>query len=180
MRLEARPSNIEGRGRVTIRELFRNALRMRPDRIIIGECRGEETLDMLQAMNTGHEGSMTTVHANSPRDVISRLDSMVLMSSIELPIRAIRQMVASAVQIFLQISRFPDGTRKITSVSEVAGVSRGTEIVLKDLFDYQQTGVAPNGVIAGRFVATGQAPSFFDQFAVNGIPLDSATFSAAP
>lgn len=180
VRLEARPSNIEGRGRVTIRELFRNALRMRPDRIIIGECRGEETLDMLQAMNTGHEGSMTTVHANSPRDIISRLDSMVLMSSIELPIRAIRQMVASAVQMFLQITRFPDGTRKITSVSEVAGVSRGTEVVLKDLFRYQQTAVAEEGTILGRFVTTGQAPSFLDEFTVNGIPLDSATFSAAP
>ena len=180
VRLEARPQNVEGKGRVTTRELFRNALRMRPDRIIIGECRGEEALDMLQAMNTGHEGSMTTIHANSPRDVISRLDSMVLMSSIELPIRTIRQMVASAVQIFLQIGRFPDGTRKITSVSEVVGVARGAEIVLKDLFGYQQTGVAPNGMIAGRFVTTGQPPSFFDQFAVNGIPLDPATFSAAP
>ena len=180
VRLEARPSNVEGKGRITTRELFRNALRMRPDRIIIGECRGEEALDMLQAMNTGHEGSMTTIHANSPRDVISRLDSMVLMSSIELPIRTIRQMVASAVQIFLQIGRFPDGTRKITSVSEVVGVARGAEIVLKDLFGYQQTGVAPNGMIAGRFVTTGQPPSFFDQFAVNGIPLDPATFSAAP
>jgi len=177
VRLEARPQNVEGKGRVTTRELFRNALRMRPDRIIIGECRGEETLDMLQAMNTGHEGSMTTIHANSPRDVISRLDSMVLMSSIELPIRSIRQMVASAVQIFLQISRFPDGTRKITSVSEVVGISRGTEIVLKDLFRYQRTGMAPDGMILGRLVATGEAPSFFDELKVNGIELDAGAFT---
>jgi pilus assembly protein CpaF len=178
VRLEARPENVEGRGRVAARDLFRNALRMRPDRIIIGECRGEETLDMLQAMNTGHEGSMTTVHANSPRDVISRLDAMVLMSSIELPVRAIRQMVASAIQIFVQIARFPDGARKLTSISEVDRVSRGTEVILRDLFLYRQTGVAPDGTILGHFAATGQVPSFLEEVTVNGIDLDATIFAS--
>jgi pilus assembly protein CpaF len=178
VRLEARPENVERRGRVAARDLFRNALRMRPDRIIIGECRGGETLDMLQAMNTGHEGSMTTVHANSPRDVISRLDAMVLMSSIELPVRAIRQMVASAIQIFIQIARFPDGARKLTSISEVDRVSRGTEVIIRDLFLYRQTGVAPDGTILGHFAATGQLPSFLEEVTVNGIDLDAAIFAS--
>src|SRR3990172_10058507 len=132
-RLEARPSNIEGRGPVTIRDLFINSLRMRPDRIVIGECRGPEVLDMLQAMNTGHDGSMTTLHANSTRDVVVRMDSMVLLSGIELPVRAINEMIASAIEIIVHISRFSDGTRKVTGISEVVGLDSDHQLELKDV-----------------------------------------------
>lgn len=175
VRLEARPPNIEGKGAVTIRDLVRNALRMRPDRIIVGECRGGETLDMLQAMNTGHDGSLTTVHANSPRDVISRLETMVLMSGVDLPSRAIREQVASAVQIIVQEARLSDGSRKIVAISEITGME-GQQIVMQDLFVFRQTGLDANGRIQGKLTATGAMPTFFDSLSVRGITLDPALF----
>lgn len=158
--LESRPPNVEGRGAVSIRDLVRNALRMRPDRIVVGECRGGEALDMLQAMNTGHDGSLTTGHANSPRDFLSRLEVMVLMSGIELPIRAIREQIASAVDIIIHQSRFSDGRRRITSIVEVDGME-GDVILLQELFRFQQTGRRAGGGIAGQFKGCGQAPGFY-------------------
>ena len=179
VRLEARPPNIEGRGAVTIRDLVRNALRMRPDRIIVGECRGGEALDMLQAMNTGHDGSLTTVHANSPRDVISRLETMVLMSGLELPSRAIREQIASAVDLIVHESRLSDGSRKVTCISEVMGME-GQQITLQDLFVFRQTGLDAKGRVLGRFEATGAIPSFYGELASRGLALDIATFSPPP
>ena len=176
VRLEARPPNIEGRGAVTIRDLVRNALRMRPDRIIVGECRGGEALDMLQAMNTGHDGSLTTVHANSPRDVISRLETMVLMSGLELPSRAIREQIASAVDLIVHESRLSDGSRKITCISEVMGME-GQQITLQDLFVFRQTGLDANGRVLGEFAPTGAIPSFYEELAPRGLSLDIALFS---
>ena len=146
VRLESRPPNIEGKGAITIRDLVRNCLRMRPDRIIVGECRGGEALDMLQAMNTGHDGSLTTVHANAPRDVISRLETMVLMSGMELPSRAIREQIASAIDIIVHESRFSDGSRKVTCISEVVGLE-GNQITMQDLFVYKQTGISTKGKV---------------------------------
>jgi len=177
--LEARLPNIEGRGQVASRDLFRNALRMRPDRIIIGECRGAETLDMLQAMNTGHDGSITTVHANAPRDVISRLDSMVLMSNIDLPVRAIREMVSSAIDVIIHTARLSDGSRKITAITELIGLVHEAEIAFQDLFVFRQTGVAPDGTVLGEFVTTGKLPTFLDELKVKGIELDELLFSPA-
>jgi pilus assembly protein CpaF len=177
--LEARPPNVEGKGQIAIRDLFRNALRMRPDRILIGECRGAETLDMLQAMNTGHDGSITTVHANSPRDVIARLDSMVLMSNVDLPIRAIREMVASAIHVVLHTARLSDGSRKITAISELVGLTNELELVFQDLFVFQQTGVEPDGTVNGQFLTTGKRPTFFDEVKVKGVELDEAVFQTA-
>ena len=179
VRLEARPPNIEGRGAVTIRDLVRNALRMRPDRIIVGECRGGEALDMLQAMNTGHDGSLTTVHANSPRDVISRLETMVLMSGLELPSRAIREQIASAVDLIVHESRLSDGSRKVTCISEVMGME-GQQITLQDLFVFRQTGLDAKGRVLGRFEATGAIPSFYGELASRGLSLDIAIFSPPP
>ena len=179
VRLEARPPNIEGRGAVTIRDLVRNALRMRPDRIIVGECRGGEALDMLQAMNTGHDGSLTTVHANSPRDVISRLETMVLMSGLELPSRAIREQIASAVDLIVHESRLSDGSRKMTCISEVMGME-GQQITLQDLFVFRQTGLDAKGRVLGRFEATGAIPSFYGELASRGLSLDIAVFSPPP
>jgi pilus assembly protein CpaF len=176
VRLEARPPNIEGKGAVTIRDLVRNALRMRPDRIIVGECRGSETLDMLQAMNTGHDGSLTTVHANTPRDVISRLETMVLMSGVDLPSRSIREQIASAVQIIVQEARLSDGSRKIIAISEITGME-GPQIVMQDLFLFQQTGVDSNGKIVGTLKPTGAMPTFFENFAQHGIALDPLLFT---
>jgi pilus assembly protein CpaF len=176
VRLEARPPNIEGKGAVTIRDLVRNALRMRPYRIIVGECRGSETLDMLQAMNTGHDGSLTTVHANTPRDVISRLETMVLMSGVDLPSRAIREQIASAVQIIVQEARLSDGSRKIIAISEITGME-GPQIVMQDLFLFQQTGVDSNGKIVGTLKPTGAMPTFFENFAQHGIALDPLLFT---
>ncbi len=175
IRLEARPPNIEGKGAVTIRDLVRNALRMRPDRIIVGECRGGESLDMLQAMNTGHDGSLTTVHANTPRDVISRLETMVLMSGVELPSRAIREQIASAVNIIVQESRLADGSRRIIAVSEITGME-GQQIVMQDLFVFRQTGVSPEGRILGHLTATGAMPSFYDTLSARGIELPPTLF----
>jgi len=175
VRLEARPANIEGKGAVTIRDLVRNCLRMRPDRIIVGECRGGEALDMLQAMNTGHDGSLTTVHANSPRDVISRLETMVLMSGMELPSRAIREQIASAVDIVIHESRLSDGSRKVVAISEVTGLE-GNQIVMQDIFAFRQTGIGDRGRILGKFAPTGSMPTFFDQLAGRGFSVDPKMF----
>ena len=176
VRLEARPANIEGKGAVTIRDLVKNCLRMRPDRIIVGECRGGEALDMLQAMNTGHDGSLTTVHANSPRDVISRLETMVLMSGMELPSRAIREQIASAVDIIIHESRLSDGSRKVVAISEVTGLE-GSQIVMQDIFSFRQTGVGHNGKIAGEFGPTGAMPTFYDTLAGRGLSVDPRMFN---
>ena len=175
IRLEARPPNIEGRGAVTIRDLVKNCLRMRPDRIIVGECRGGEALDMLQAMNTGHDGSLTTVHANSPRDVISRLETMVLMSGMELPSRAIREQIASAVDIVIHESRLSDGSRKVVAITEVTGLE-GQQIVMQDIFAFKQTGVDGHGRVTGTFGPTGAMPTFYGQLQSRGLRLDPALF----
>ena len=175
VRLEARLANVEGKGAVTIRDLVRNCLRMRPDRIIVGECRGGEALDMLQAMNTGHDGSLTTIHANSPRDVVSRLETMVLMSGMELPSRAIREQIASAVDIIIHESRLADGSRKVTAITEVTGLE-GQQIVMQDLFTFHQTGIDENGKIVGTFKPTGAMPTFFDTLRSRGISLDPRIF----
>ncbi len=177
--LEARPPNIEGRGQVTIRHLFRNALRMRPDRIIIGECRGDETLDMLQAMNTGHDGSLTTLHANSPQDVISRLDSLVLMSNIELPIRAIREQIVSAIDLIVHTARLSDGSRKLTHITEITGMDAQADVLFRDLFRFVQQGVGPNGEVLGQFSPTGQLPTFLEEMKAQGIPIDEAMFKVS-
>ena len=175
VRLEARPPNIEGRGAITIRDLVRNALRMRPDRIIVGECRSGEALDMLQAMNTGHDGSLTTVHANSPRDVISRLETMVLMSGLDLPSRAIREQISSAVDLIVHESRMSDGSRRITHITEVLGLE-GTQTIMQDIFEFKQTGVDKDGKIIGFLAPTGSVPTFFEQIKSRGLYLDPVIF----
>lgn len=176
VRLEARPPNIEGKGAVPIRDLVKNCLRMRPDRIIVGECRGGEALDMLQAMNTGHDGSLTTVHANSPRDVISRLETMVLMSGMELPSRAIREQIASAVDVIIHESRMSDGSRKVTSITEVTGLE-GNQIVMQEIFAFNQAGVDENGKIIGEMKSTGSVPTWIDQLKSRGIEYDMGMFA---
>ena len=168
VRLEAQDASIEGLGAVTIRDLVKNALRMRPDRIVVGEVRGEEAIDMLQAMNTGHEGSLTTVHANSPRDVLSRLETMVLMSGMELPLKAIRNQVASAIDIIVYQTRFRDGTRKVTNITEVLGME-GDTITLQDIFTFKTEGLDSNGKIKGRYFATGIRPKIVEKFKDSGI-----------
>jgi pilus assembly protein CpaF len=175
--LESRPANIEGRGEIGIRELVRNSLRMRPDRIVVGEVRGGECLDMLQAMNTGHDGSLSTVHANSPRDAIARLETLVLMAGMELPLRAVREQIASAVDLVVQLSRLRDGSRRVTAVTEVQGME-GQTVVLQDafLFDYS-AGVDAQGRFLGRPVATGMRPQFTDKFAELGIKLSPDVFA---
>jgi pilus assembly protein CpaF len=178
IRLEARPPNIEGRGAITIRDLVRNALRMRPDRVIVGECRGGEALDMLQAMNTGHDGSLTTVHANSPRDVISRLETMVLMSGMELPSRAIREQIASAIDIVVHESRMSDGSRKVVCISEVVGLE-GQQVVMQDIFEYKQTGIDDNGKVIGQFMPTGSMPTFYEHLKSRGLHIDPSVFDPA-
>ncbi|OQA90316.1 MAG: putative conjugal transfer protein [Elusimicrobia bacterium ADurb.Bin231] len=175
VRLESRPPNIEGAGEITIRRLVINALRMRPDRIVVGECRGGEALDMLQAMNTGHDGSMTTVHSNTPRDCLARLETLVLMSGMELPTSAIKAQIAAAIHIIVQIARFSDGTRKITHITEITGMERDT-ITLSDLFVYKQTGVDSNGKVVGGFSATGLIPSFVNDIKTHGLTFDMAVF----
>ena len=175
--LESRPPNIEGKGAIPIRELVRNALRMRPDRIIVGECRSGEALDMLQAMNTGHDGSMSTGHANSPRDMLSRLETMVLMSGVDLPLRAIREQVASAVDLIVQQSRLKDGTRKIVNITEVQGME-GDVIVMQDVFVFEQTGLV-EGKIQGRLKPTGIRPKFVEKFEIMGINLPPGLFGFA-
>jgi len=176
VRLESRPPNIEGKGGITIRDLFRNTLRMRPDRIIVGECRGTESLDMLQAMNTGHDGSMTTVHANSTADVLSRLDSMILMSGVELPVRAIREMIASAVDVIVHTARLSDGSRKVLGIAEVTGMKDEMHININDIFIFKQTGVDIQGKVQGYFTATGYKPSFIDEIRIRGVAISDEIF----
>ncbi|HEY1127523.1 MAG TPA: CpaF family protein [Actinomycetota bacterium] len=174
--LEARPSNIEGKGAVPIRELVRNALRMRPDRIVVGECRSAEALDMLQAMNTGHDGSMSTGHANTPRDMLSRLETMVLMAGMDLPLKAIREQIASAVDLIVHQNRLKDGTRKIVNITEVQGME-GDVIVMQDIFIFEQTAVV-EGKIEGRLRPTGIRPKFVEKFEVAGIHLPPNVFGS--
>jgi len=169
--MEARPANIEGKNEVTQRDLVRNALRMRPDRIIIGEVRGSEAFDMLQAMNTGHEGSLTTVHANSPRDALSRIESMVMMAGFDLPVRAIREQIAAALHLVIQIARFSDGKRRITRVTELTG-REGDTVTMQDLFVWRQEAMLPDGKIIGELEPTGIVPTFAEQFARGGVQLD--------
>ena len=173
--LETRPPNIEGKGAITMRDLVRNSLRMRPDRIVVGEVRGGEALDMLQAMNTGHDGSLTTGHANSPRDMLSRLETMVLMAGMDLPVRAIREQIASAVDLIVQQSRLRDGSRKITHLTEVQGME-GDVVTLQDIFVFEQTGCDETGKVMGRFRTTGIRPKFLEKLSANGINLPNETF----
>ncbi len=173
--LETRPPNLDGKGEISIRDLVRNALRMRPDRLVIGEVRGGEALDMLQAMNTGHDGSLTTGHANSPRDIISRLETMVLMSGMEIPIKAIREQIASALDLIVHQSRLQDGSRKITYITEVVGME-GDIITLQDIFVYDKTGIDERGRVIGRHKATGIRPKFIERLAAMGINLPADLF----
>ncbi len=173
--LEARPSNSEGKGAVSIRELVKNTLRMRPDRIVVGECRGGEALDMLQAMNTGHDGSLTTAHANSPRDALARLETMVLMAGMDLPISAIREQVASAVNVIVQQTRFPCGSRKIVKITEVVGIEHNT-IQLQDIFVFRQSGRDESGKVIGHFEATGFIPAFYEELGEIGLDVDLSIF----
>jgi len=175
IRLECRPANVEGRGAIMQRQLLINSLRMRPDRIIIGEVRGDEALDMLQAMNTGHDGSMTTIHANSPLDAISRMETMALMASVSLSEKALRRQIASAISIVIQVSRFADGSRRVTHISELTGI--GTESVnMQDIFVFDQTGVAADNSVLGDFAATGIRPKFANKLRVSGIVLPPDIF----
>lgn len=173
--LEARPPNLEGKGAVEIRDLVKNCLRMRPDRIVVGECRGGEALDMLQAMNTGHDGSLTTAHANTPRDLISRLEVMVMMTGLELPVLAIREMVASAVDLVVQVTRFSDGSRKVVNISEITGVESGT-VSMQDIFRFQQQGFDSDGRVAGEFQTTGRIPEFYEDLRARGLQVDMSIF----
>jgi pilus assembly protein CpaF len=173
--LEARPANQEGKGAVEIRDLIRNCLRMRPDRIVVGECRGGEALDMLQAMNTGHDGSLTTAHANSPRDCISRLEVMVMMSGMDLPVLAIREQIASAVHLIVQQTRFSCGTRKVTSIAELTGVENG-RVQMGEIFRFEQSGYDADGRVQGALIATGQIPALYENLRNRGIPVDLAMF----
>ncbi|MBC8018301.1 MAG: CpaF family protein [Verrucomicrobia bacterium] len=175
VRLESRPSNIEGRGEVTQRDLLKNALRMRPDRIIIGEVRGGEALDLLQAMNTGHDGSLSTVHANTTRDALSRIETMVLMSGLDLPARAIKEQLASAVHLVVQLVRFSDGTRKIVKLSEITGME-GNTIVMHDVIVYEQKGIDKEGKVVGAFRATGVRPMFAQRFKLHGFEIPPELF----
>jgi pilus assembly protein CpaF len=175
VRLETRPANIEGKGAVHQRQLVINALRMRPDRIIVGEVRGEEALDMLQAMNTGHDGSLTTIHANSPRDALSRLETMVAMSNLNLPENAIRRQIASAIDVVVQVSRMSDGTRKIVSVAEITGME-GDVVTMQDIFVFRKRGIRENGEVLGDFIPTGIRPKFSERLLVSGIQLPMSMF----
>jgi pilus assembly protein CpaF len=174
-RMESRPANVEGKGAVTQRDCLRNALRMRPDRIIVGETRGEEVIDMLQAMNTGHDGSMTTIHANNPRDAISRLENMVAMAGIEMPLKAVRSQIASAVNLIVQASRLQDGTRRMTSITEITGME-GEVISMQEVFRYERLGIEPNGKIIGRFNATGIRSTYSDRFRQWGFDLPASIY----
>jgi pilus assembly protein CpaF len=175
VQLESRPPNLEGKGAISIRDLVKNCLRMRPDRIVVGECRAGETLDMLQAMNTGHDGSLTTLHANTPRDAIARLETMVLMSGMELPVRAIREQISSAVHLIVQQTRFSDGTRKICYITEVSGMEVDI-VTLQDIFYFKQEGFTEDGKVRGRFVASGFVPKFYDELQRKGIPVNMNIF----
>jgi pilus assembly protein CpaF len=175
VRLETRPPNIEGKHAVTCRDLVRNALRMRPERIIIGECRGSEALDMLQAMNTGHEGSMTTLHANSPRDAQARLETMIMTAGFELPIKAMRQQISSAIDVIIQCNRLTGGPRKVTSITEVLNMEQET-IIMQELFRYRQIGIDQNGRCYGQFEATGARPTFMPRLEAKGLKLPTNMF----
>jgi len=175
VRLETRPPNIEGKGRISATDLVKNSLRMRPDRIIIGECRGGETLDMLQAMNTGHEGSLTTCHANTPRDAIARLETMIMMAGFEMPIKAMRTQIASAVDLIVQANRLQGGARKVTHITEILGMEQDT-IVMQDIFKFTKDGVNENGRAVGHFASTGIRPSFMDRLEQAGVRLPASTF----
>ena len=175
VRLETRPSNIEGRGEVSQRELVKNALRMRPDRIIVGEVRAGEAFDMLQAMNTGHDGSMTTVHANSPRDALSRIEQMIGMSGIDIPARSARSQIASAINVVIQVGRLSDGRRKLLSLSELTGME-GEVVTMQEIFRFRQTGLSPEGQVLGKFEATGIRPKFIEQVMSHGVSLSSDLF----
>jgi pilus assembly protein CpaF len=178
-RLESRPKDINGEGEVTIQRLVINSLRMRPERIVVGECRGGEALDMLQAMNTGHDGSMTTIHANSPRDALARLETLVLMAGVDLPVKAIRQQVASAINIFCQLSRLRDGSRKVTSITEIAGME-GETITMQEIFVFESHGAGPDGKIVGEFKPTGIRPQILDRMFAMGLPLPPEILSLFP
>jgi pilus assembly protein CpaF len=178
VRLETRPANIEGKGEIGQRELVRNALRMRPDRIVVGEVRGAETLDMLQAMNTGHDGSLTTVHANSSRDALTRIETMVAMAGFDLPSKALRYYISSALDVIVQLSRLSDGSRKVVSVQEVNGME-GDVVTMQEIFKYEQTGVDQNGKVKGRFRATGIRPKFAEKFQAMDIPIPHELFDAS-
>ena len=175
VRLETRPPNIEGKGEVTQRLLVRNSLRMRPDRIIVGEVRGAEVLDMLQAMNTGHDGSMVTVHANTPRDALTRLENMIGMAGLNLPTKTMRAQISSALSVLIHISRLSDGKRKLTSIQEITGMESDI-ITLQEIFTFEQTGVTADGAVQGHFRATGIRPKFVDRLRVHGITLSDALF----
>jgi len=176
VRLETRPANIEGKGKIAIRDLLINSLRMRPDRIVVGECRGPETLDMLQAMNTGHDGSLTTLHANSTRDCVSRVETMVMMAGFDLPVRAIRQQFSSAVNVIISAQRLTGGPRKIVSITEVTGME-GEIVTMQDIFQFEQIGIDENGRAMGQFVATGIRPSFVERIKAAGANIDPALFN---
>jgi pilus assembly protein CpaF len=175
VRLESRPANIEGRGEITARDLVRNALRMRPDRIVIGECRGAEALDMLQAMNTGHEGSLTTLHANSPRDALARLETMIMMAGFELPVKAMRQQIGSSIDLIIQVNRLQGGPRKVTSICEISGMEQDI-ITMSELFVYRQVGVDQQGRAFGQFETTGIRPKFMEKLAAAGVRLPVELF----
>ena len=175
VQLETRPPNLEGKGQITIRDLVKNSLRMRPDRIVVGECRGGEALDMLQAMNTGHDGSLTTLHANTPRDALARLETLVLMSGMDLPIKAIREQIASAVNLIIQQTRFSDGSRRITAITEVAGMEVDI-ITLQDIFYFKQEGFDAAGKVQGRYVSTGFVPKFYEDMQRRGLPVNMNIF----
>jgi pilus assembly protein CpaF len=173
--LESRPPNIEGKGQITIRDLVRNSLRMRPDRIVVGEVRGAEALDMLQAMNTGHDGSLSTGHANSPRDILSRLETMVLMAGFDLPVKAIREQIANAIDLIVHQSRLKDGSRKITHITEVLGME-GDTIILQDIYLFKESGLSHDGKIEGKFISTGIRPKFTEQLELNGYSMPASWF----
>ncbi|QDU76065.1 Putative conjugal transfer protein [Bremerella volcania] len=175
VRLETRPPNVEGKGGVTATDLVKNALRMRPERIIIGECRGAETLDMLQAMNTGHEGSMTTIHSNTPRDAIARIETLISMSGFELPVKAMRQQIASAVDLIIQANRLQGGPRRVTHITEVIGMEQET-VVMQDIYRYEQSGIDETGRARGRFISTGVRPNFMERLESAGVRLPASAF----
>jgi pilus assembly protein CpaF len=174
-RMETRPSNIEGKGEINQRDLVKNALRMRPERIVLGECRGGEALDMLQAMNTGHDGSLTTLHANTPRDAIRRMETMVMMAGFDLPQRAIREQIPSAVNVIIQASRLSDGSRRVMNITEVVGME-GDVILLQDIFTFVQYGLDENHKVVGEFKHTGVRPKFLDKLIAEGIKFDASMF----